>query len=419
MPRGLKDGARARTAMMQSTNSQNAMLVLNAGSSSIKFAVYAIHGADCSLAMKGKIEGIGIAPRMHARRADGAPVGGVPRIDARTSVHRLMEILIDWLETHFGAGGIAATGHRVVLGGLDHSKPMLIDAALMAQLRALIPLAPVHQPRNLEPIVALARLNPTMPQVACFDTAFHRTMPEVAQLYGLPRHLSEAGARRFGFHGLSYEYVAGRLKKVDPRAAQGRTVVAHLGNGASMCAMVDGKSVATTMGFSPLSGLLMGTRPGELDPGIMLWLMQTKGMSLEAVETMLYHDCGLKGVSGVSSDMRDLLASGDPHAKQAIALFVYRICHELGALAAASGGIDALVFTGGIGESAAEVREAVCRQSAWLGIALDGEANVRGAGRIDAPDSRVAVWVIPTDEEGVIARHTVGILTHMTPLAAQ
>ena len=272
------------------------------------------------------------------------------------------------------------------------------------------PLMPVHQPHNLEPIEALAKLDPDLPQVACFDTSFHRTMPEVAQLYGLPRRLTDEGARRYGFHGLSYEYIASILPKLDQAAARGRTVVAHLGSGASMCAMVGGRSVATTMGFGPLSGLVMGTRPGELDPGILLWLMQAKGMDEKTIESMLYHDCGLKGVSGISGDMRDLLASDDPHAKQAIDLFVYRICWELGALAAAAGGLDAMVFTAGIGENAAPIRAAVCHQSAWLGIELDPEANKRGAERISSASSSVSVWVIPTDEERMIARHTLGFV---------
>ncbi|MBK5198002.1 MAG: acetate kinase, partial [Methyloceanibacter sp.] len=286
------------------------MLVLNAGSSSIKFAVYGIgsDGPDCLT--HGEIEGIGTLPRFHARDASGTEIAGMPWAkDANFSVHKLIEALIDWIEQRFGRGKIVAAGHRVVLGGLEHTAPVLLDAVLLDRLHALVPLAPMHQPGNLEPIEALAKLNPNMPQVACFDTAFHRTIPEVAQLYGLPRPLTEAGARRYGFHGLSYEYIASVLPRFDERAAGGRTVVAHLGNGASMCALVGGRSVATTMGFSPLSGLLMGTRPGDLDPGLLLWLMQAKSMAVEAIEAMLYHECGLKGVSGISSDMRDLLAS--------------------------------------------------------------------------------------------------------------
>ena len=394
--------------------SQDVVLVLNAGSSSIKFAVYGIGSDGPDRLTHGEIEGIGALPRFHARDASGAEIAGMPWAkDANFSVHKLIEALIDWIEQRFGRGRIMAAGHRVVLGGLEHTAPVLLDAALLDRLRAHVPLAPMHQPRNLEPIEALAKLNPNMPQVACFDTAFHRTIPEVAQLYGLPRPLTEAGARRYGFHGLSYEYIASVLPRFDERAAGGRTVVAHLGNGASMCALVGGRSVATTMGFSPLSGLLMGTRPGDLDPGLLLWLMQAKSMAVEAIEAMLYQECGLKGVSGISSDMRDLLASDDPHARQAVDLFIYRICWELGSLAAAAEGLDALVFTAGIGENASSIREAVCRQSAWLGIELDAAANARGEQRIGTIASPVAVWVIPTDEERMIAIHTLAILKEL------
>jgi acetate kinase len=389
--------------------SEGFVLVLNAGSSSIKFAVYGA-ASDAERLMQGEIEGIGTKPRFHARDGEGAEFVGPQAIMAKASVHDLMHALLDWIEHHLEGRKIVAAGHRVVLGGLEHTAPVLIDSAVLNRLRALIPLMPVHQPRNLEPIEALAKLNPDLPQVACFDTSFHRTMPEIAQLYGLPRKVTAEGARRYGFHGLSYEYIAGVLPKVDERAAKGRTVVAHLGSGASMCAMVGGRSVATTMGFGPLSGLVMGTRPGELDPGIVLWLMQAKGMDDKTVESMLYHDCGLKGVSGISSDMRDLLTSDDPHAKQAVDLFNYRICRELGSLAAAAGGLDALVFTAGIGENAVAVRAAVCGQAAWLGIELDETANDRGAERISAPSSSVSVLVIPTDEERMIARHTLALL---------
>jgi acetate kinase len=389
--------------------SEGFVLVLNAGSSSIKFAVYGA-ASDAERLMQGEIEGIGTKPRFHARDGEGAEFVGPQAIMAKASVHDLMHALLDWIEHHLEGRKIVAAGHRVVLGSLEHTAPVLIDSAVLNRLRALIPLMPVHQPRNLEPIEALAKLNPDLPQVACFDTSFHRTMPEIAQLYGLPRKVTAEGARRYGFHGLSYEYIAGVLPKVDERAAKGRTVVAHLGSGASMCAMVGGRSVATTMGFGPLSGLVMGTRPGELDPGIVLWLMQAKGMDDKTVESMLYHDCGLKGVSGISSDMRDLLTSDDPHAKQAVDLFNYRICRELGSLAAAAGGLDALVFTAGIGENAVAVRAAVCGQAAWLGIELDETANDRGAERISAPSSSVSVLVIPTDEERMIARHTLALL---------
>lgn len=390
-------------------SNERVVLVLNAGSSSIKFAIYSAAN-DAERLMRGEIGGIGTHPRFRANNHDGAAIIGPQALKADSSALELMQVLLDWIENHLEGRSIVATGHRVVLGGLEHTAPVLIDAAVMTRLRALIPFMPVHQPRNLEPIDALAKLSPDLPQVACFDTSFHRTMPEIAQLYGLPRRLMDEGARRYGFHGLSYEYIASVLPEFDARAAKGRTVVAHLGSGASMCAMVDGRSVATTMGFGPLAGLVMGTRPGELDPGILLWLMQEKGMDEKAIESMLYHDCGLKGVSGISNDMRDLLRSDHPHAKQAVDLFNYRICWELGALAAAAGGLDALVFTAGIGENAAPIRAAVCRQSAWLGIELDEAANDRGGKRISLPSSAVSVWVIPTDEERMIARHTLALV---------
>jgi acetate kinase len=386
-------------------HTKSSVLVLNAGSSSIKFAVYSAT-ASLDRLLHGEIEGIGTAPNFRAHDDQGLGLSAPPAIEANTSVHELIQDLLDWIEHYLGGCNILAVGHRVVLGGLEHTAPVSIDARVLGQLRALIPLMPMHLPRNLEPIEALYNVSPQLRQVACFDTAFHRTMPEVAQLYGLPRELTEEGARRYGFHGLSYEYIASVLPEFDERAAKGRTVVAHLGSGASMCALVAGHSVATTMGFGPLAGLVMGTRPGDLDPGILLWLMRAKGMDDKAVESMLYNDCGLKGVSGISNDMRDLLASEHPHAKQAVALFNYRVCWELGALAATTGGLDALVFTAGIGENAPSIRAAVCRQSAWLGIDLDEAANERGAQRISSSSSPVCVWVVPTDEERMIAEHT-------------
>jgi acetate kinase len=395
---------------MRTDPSKGVMLVLNAGSSSIKFAVYHANDQQLDRLVHGEIEGVGTAPRFHAQDATGAEVDAKLWVDgAKLPVAGLIAALIDWIDDRFRRGKLLAAGHRVVLGGLDHTAPALIDTALLDRLRALIPLAPIHQPRNLEPIEALAKLHPNLKQVACFDTAFHRTMPKVAQLYGVPHKLTAAGAQRYGFHGISYEYIARILPEIDERAAKGRTVVAHLGSGASMCALVGGRSVATTMGFSPLSGLVMGTRPGDLDPGLVLWLMQAKSMTLEDVENMLYHDCGLKGVSGLSGDLRDLLVSDDPQAKLAIDLFVYRVCWELGALAAAARGLDALVFTAGIGENARTVREAICRRAAWLGIELDRAANQRGQQRISTAASSVSVFVIPTDEELMIATHTLAL----------
>ena len=305
---------------------------------------------------------------------------------------------------------IVAAGHRVVHGGVKFAAPVRIDADVLGELASLIPLAPLHQPHNLAAIRAVVQHAPQLPQAACFDTAFHRTQPPVAQAFGLPRTYTERGVRRYGFHGLSYEYVASVLPGIDARAAAGRTVVAHLGNGASMCGLKAGQSMATTMGFTAVDGLVMGTRCGALDPGVLLFLMDQHGMDARALEVLLYQKSGLLGVSGISSDMRTLLASTDPRAAEAIELFVYRIVRELGSLTAALGGLDAVVFTGGIGENAASIRARVCRDAAWLGLELDEEANQRGGPCLSRPDSHVAAWVIPTNEELMIAHHTRRVL---------
>jgi acetate kinase len=293
---------------------------------------------------------------------------------------------------------------------MRHAAPVRVDAALLSDLEALVPLAPLHQPHNLAPMRALLARAPALPQVACFDTAFHRSQPEHAQRYALPRRITDLGVHRYGFHGLSYEWVAARLPAIDPAAAEGRTVVLHLGNGSSMCALAAGRSVATTMGFTALEGLPMGTRCGSLDPGVILYLMDNLGMDARALEHLLYHESGLLGVSGVGSDMRVLEASTEPAAAQAIELYCYRIGRELGSLAAALGGLDAIVFTAGIGENSMRVREAVCRQAAWLGLAFDAAANGRNAPALHSAGSRVRAWVVPTDEEQMIARHTADLL---------
>ena len=303
-----------------------------------------------------------------------------------------------------------AIGHRVVHGGPDYSEPTLTDDAVLKRLEAFSPLAPLHQPNNLAPIRAVRQRQPQLPQVACFDTAFHRGHPEIADRYALPERFYQEGVRRYGFHGLSYEYVASQLPNVAPDIAQGRVVVAHLGSGASMCAMHAGKSVESTMGFTALDGLPMGTRPGQLDAGIALYLLTEKGMSAGDIEHLFYHDCGLKGLSGVSNDVRDLLASSDPRAKLALDYFVYRIALFAGMLAAAMEGIDAFVFTAGVGENAPDIRNAVAQRLSWLGLKLDPEANAKGAGRISCQGSRVGCYVIPTDEELMIARHTLHVL---------
>jgi acetate kinase len=402
--------------MITTASGGDSVVVLNAGSSSIKFAVFdAADPASPRAIVRGEVESLGRSPHFLARDAAGAVLADKRwHGPADTDLHARLGDLVTWIEGHLGAGRLRAVGHRVATGGLTHSEPVCIDDTVMRHLRMLVPLAPLHQPRNLEPIEALARLHPGLMQVACFDTAFHRTMPALATLYGLPRRLSDAGARRYGFHGLSYEFIAGELPRIDAKAAAGRTVVAHLGSGASLCAMRGGRSVATTMGFSPLSGLVMGTRPGELDAGLMLWLLRQPGMDVDRVESMLYRDSGLAGVSGLGSDMRTLLASDDPHAREAVDLFVHRIGIEIGGLAAALQGLDAVVFTAGIGEHAAEIRARVCRQAAWLGLALDEGANARGGPRISTAASQVSAWVVPTDEEMAIARHVTRLAANAT-----
>lgn len=382
------------------------LVVLNAGSSSIKFSLFSgDHHETLSAIVHGEIEGIDTEPYFFVSDGTGQLLAE-NRWSKGATQEDLLDYLIEWIEAHLGPNRLMAAGHRVAHGGLSCVTPRLVTADVLAELQALTPLAPLHQPHNLAPIEALAARHPRLPQVACFDTAFHTSNPRISRMYGLPDALTEAGLWRFGFHGLSYEYVAGELPKFEPKAAEGRVVVAHLGSGASMCALVGGKSVATTMGFSALDGLPMGTRCGVLDPGVVLYLLQEKGMSVEAIETLLYHQSGLLGVSGISSDVRHLLASSEPRAREAIDLFVYRAAREMGSLVAASGGLDALVFTAGIGEHAAEIRARICEQSAWLGIRLDARSNAAGGPRISLPDSPVSVWVIPTNEELMVARHT-------------
>ncbi len=387
-----------------------AILVLNAGSSSLKFSLFA-DGAALELALRGQVEGIGTAPRFVAKDRAGAVVDekawdGAAALDHAGAVDHLMA----FLARQVSRGALRAVGHRVVHGGTRYAAPVRVDAAVVDALAELVPLAPLHQPHNLAPIRAIAKRMPSLPQVACFDTAFHRSAPPVAQAFALPPEITERGVRRYGFHGLSYEYVASAMRAVDAKAASGRMVVAHLGNGASMCAIAGGKSVATTMGFTALDGLMMGTRAGNLDPGVLVWLIDEMKMGPRDLERLLYHRSGLLGVSGVSSDMRTLLASDEPRAAFAIELFCYRIARELGSLAAALGGLDALVFTGGIGEHAAPIRERVVRAAGWLGLELDDAANRSRASRITAARSRVPAYVVPTDEELMIARHVHALL---------
>jgi len=385
-----------------------ALLVINAGSSSIKFSVYAVEGrpaAALTLRDRGEVDGLGARARFTARDANGGELSAPP-LAANASHDDALRAILEWIETQTAGTEVVAAGHRVVHGGVRYAAPVLLTPEVLAELEALVPLAPLHQPHNLAPIRSLARLKPALRQVACFDTAFHTTQAAVVRAFALQHAMSEAGIQRYGFHGLSYEYVASVLADHLGEAADGRVVVAHLGAGASMCAMRGRRSVATTMGFTALDGLPMGTRTGSIDPGVILHLMSERAMSVDAVTDLLYKRSGLLGMSGVSSDVRDLLASDAPRAARALDVFVYRVGCELGSLAAALGGLDALVFTAGIGEHAASIRARICRDAAWLGVSLDVAANDRGGPRISASESRASAWVIPTNEELMIARHT-------------
>ena len=386
------------------------ILVVNAGSSSIKFQLFSFDARDqLKRLLKGQIEGIGVHPRLVAKGTDGQPVEETWIGREVANAPQALDKLVVFLRARLGTLP-TAIGHRVVHGGPDYSEPVVIDDAVLTRLDTFSPLAPLHQPNNLAPIRAVRARQSQLLQVACFDTAFHRGHPDVADRYALPEKLYAEGVRRYGFHGLSYEYIANRLPEVAPGIARGRVVVAHLGSGASMCAISAGKSVESTLGFTALDGLPMGTRPGQLDPGIVLYLMSEKGMSAKDVERFLYNECGLKGLSGISNDVRELLASKDPRATLALDHFVYRISLYAGMLAAAMGGIDGFVFTAGIGENAPAIREAVARRLAWLGLDFDFEANADAKSLISRSGSRVACYVIPTDEELMIARHTLAVL---------
>ena len=413
------------------------LLVLNAGSSSIKFSMFALpaHGGELELVCRGLQENIGEhnphfkafdhagqvlanvdltasdgqyrkqGPDMRRRAADPA-AAPTPTSMAIYDHQAALRDLLTWLKQTPGLPDVIAVGHRVVHGGEEYSDPQLLTPEIVTRLAHFIPLAPLHQPHNLAGIQALTVVRPDLPQVGCFDTAFHYVQPELAKLFALPQVYRKEGVRRYGFHGLSYEFIAGYLADLMGTPATGRVVVAHLGNGASMCAMHDGQSTASTMGFTAVEGLPMGTRTGSLDPGVLIYLIEQHGMGAKDLTNLLYKQSGLLGLSGISNDMRELLASPDPNAKLAVDYFCYRIARELGSLAAALGGLDALVFTGGIGEHAAAVREQVCARSAWLGIDMDPAANASDAQRIDRVGSRTAVWVLPTNEELVIAQHT-------------
>jgi acetate kinase len=389
----------------------DAIAVLNAGSSSIKFALFVDRGGELELDVGGQIEGLYTAPRFVARDRGGKVKAEASWGEGAPLDHGgALDYLVPFLRQHLAGGHLVGVGHRVVHGGLAYKQPVRVEPGILAALEKLVPLAPLHQPHNLAAVRLLLERAPNLPQVVCFDTAFHRTSPEVAQRFALPAELNDTGVRRYGFHGLSYEYIASALPRHDRRAAAGKTVVLHLGNGASMCAMAASRAVATTMGFTAVDGLPMGTRCGAVDPGVLLYLMDERGMDARAIERLIYNQSGLLGVSGISSDMRTLLASDDPRAKLAIDLYVYRIERELGSLAAALEGLDAIVFTAGIGENSPVIRERVCRGAAWLGVDFDATANQRGGPSITRPGSPVSAWVIPTNEELMIARHTRRVL---------
>jgi acetate kinase len=386
------------------------ILVLNAGSSSIKLAIFAERGDQLALELRGQLDGLYTMPRFRAEDPEGRVVAEKSWGETALGHDNGVEYLREFLQQHLAGHRLVGVGHRVVHGGSAYTAPVRVDAETLAALERLVPLAPLHQPHNLLPMARLLERAPDLPQVACFDTSFHQTNPDVARRFALPASLHEAGVRRYGFHGLSYEYIASELPRVDARAAAARTIVLHLGNGSSMCALDAGRSMATTMGFTAADGLPMGTRCGALDPGVILYLMDERKMDARAIERLLYTESGLLGVSGISSDMRTLLASDAPSARLAIDLYVYRIGRELGSLSAALGGLDAIVFTGGIGENASAIRERVCQDAAWLGVELATTENRRGGPRITAPGSRVSAWVVPTNEELMIARHTEHLL---------
>jgi acetate kinase len=394
-------------------------LVLNAGSSSLKFGVcWRPESEEWRLESRGEIAGIGTSPRIFAM--DGAGrilIDQKPDAQVRDGFEAL-QALAAWLRSMYGDAELVGVGHRVVHGGSQYVCPTVVTPQVLTQLYRLVPLAPLHQPYNLAAIEAVSERFPDVPQVACFDTSFHRSQSRVAKVIPLPREICGSEVQRYGFHGLSYEYVASVLPRIAPEIAEGRVIVAHLGSGASLCALKDGKSVDSSLGFTAMDGLCMGTRPGALDPGVVLYLFQQLRLSVQEVETILYQKSGLLGISGISNDMRDLLQSREPRARLAVDFFVYRATKEIGALAAVLGGLDSLVFTAGIGEHSSEIRRRICRSCAWLGVELDEAANACNGPRISNPWSKVSAWVIPTNEELVIARHT-GMLLGLVPAHSQ
>lgn len=397
---------------------KTAILTINAGSSSLKFSTFRIVGTQLAQILHGSIEGIGGTARFKVSEPGGTVLLEHTWRGPQT-FEFLLGSLLAWVETHLAPDRLVAVGHRVVYGLPHHDGPERVTPALLDALATLTPLAPLHVPHNLAPIRQIAASHPKIAQIACFDTAFHHGMPDVATRFALPPEFAAAGVRRYGFHGLSYEFIARQLRVLAPDLAKGRVIACHLGSGASLCAMKEGRSLDTTMGFTALDGLVMGTRSGSIDPGVVLYMMQGLGMTADEIETTLYRRSGLLGLSGgLSSDMRDLLASSDPRAAQAIDMFVYRIVREIGGLVSVLGGVDAIVFSAGIGEHSPEIRARVCDGLKWLGVALDGEANLGGHDTISLPESRVAVLVVPTDEEGMIARHSWETLHCVEPVHA-
>jgi acetate kinase len=383
------------------------VVVLNAGSSSLKFCTYSRpQGDSWRLAGRGQIEGIGTAPHFSARDGAGTKVADQALGETVRDSRGALDALAEWLRGQYPGARIVGVGHRVVHGGADFPDPVVVTPDVVARLRALVPLAPLHQPHNLAAIDAVTARLPHVRQVACFDTSFHRGHSAVADLVPLPKEIRDAGVQRYGFHGLSYEYIASVLPQVAPNIAGGRVIVAHLGSGASLCALRKGKGIDSTLGFTALDGVCMGTRPGSIDPGVVLYLFQTLGLDAKAVERMLYKQSGLLGISGISNDMRDLVGNGDPAARLAVDYFVYRVAKEMGALAAVLGGVDGIVFTAGIGERSAPIRKRICEASAWLGLEIDNAANEHHGPRVSSADSKIEAWVVPTNEELVIARHT-------------
>ena len=386
-------------------------LVLNAGSSSLKFCVFRRPLAQAwQIDARGQIEGIGTWPRLLAKGTDGKILAENDLSADVRDGHTAIDALASWLRSQYGRARVLGVGHRVVHGGTRYSQPTILTTKVLADLYQLVLLAPLHQPHNLAAIEAVFERLPDVPQVACFDTGFHQGRPQIAGIIPLPMSICKSGLKRYGFHGLSYEYVTSMLGEIAPEIATKRIIIAHLGSGASLCAVDGGKSVETSMSFTALDGLCMGTRPGNIDPGAVLYLFQTLGLTVKEVETILYKKSGLLGISGISNDMRELLASTAPEARLAVDYFVYQTAKEIGALAAVLGGIDGLVFTAGIGENSPEIRKRICETSSWLGVELDNVANLSGAPRISTRHSKVSVWVVPTNEELMIARHTRALL---------